>query len=614
MITPTSSTDLLRGSTVFGNLPDVELLRVATSMRLEQYGAGERIIAEGERGDTAYLIASGEAGVITRDLIGEEVTLRVFKRGDVFGEVALVEDSPRTATVKALTDVDVLVLDRATFDALEQDNQAFSKAIREHVDLLSIDRFLKKASPFARVPQDVIHRVAQQLVSIPVKAGDVVVQEGEEGDRFYVIRAGTFSVTEQGREVAKLGSGDVFGEIALLTGGPRIASVTALEAGEVLALSKADFDAVLKQQATFARQLTELGRIRFRATTGQNLLLPDPLTTLMPYLQTKSRDRYWQIMAGSIAAFAASAFAFFVLNWGWAMVTTLMLGSFIVPIMYVVYMAESDILATRPRALAQIFIMSAIAGIPISAGIQMLLNVDWYSFGGAVTIAAIEEPIKVIAVIWFLRRSTNRFRMDGLVFGAAAGMGFAAFETLLFGMGYVNAPRVLVEALAVRSVLAPLGHGTWTAITCGVIWGQNTRGRLTDPRVLGAFALTIGLHALWDWQPLSSLVQQDGIEYFAWYTNLPWFLAIGIVGVLALRFLVNRAAQEEVESVVALNPELVLQRGGRTSARGVKCQRCEQVAPAGAHYCVRCGAVLRVEPATTTPTAPTTPTSVTAAG
>jgi RsiW-degrading membrane proteinase PrsW (M82 family) len=277
------------------------------------------------------------------------------------------------------------------------------------------------------------------------------------------------------------------------------------------------------------------------------------------------------------------------------MLTTLVLGSFIVPIMYVVYMAESDILATRPGALALVFVVSAIAGIPVSAGLQALVAVDWYSFGGAFLIAAIEEPIKVIAVLWFLRRSTNRFRMDGLVFGAAAGMGFAAFETLLFGIGYNNAPRVLVEALAVRSILAPFGHGTWTAITCAVIWGQNTRGRLYDWRVIGAFALTITLHGLWDWQPLSTIVAQDGIEFFTWYSDLPWFLGIGIIGVLILRFLVNRAAQEEVQSIVSLNPELVLQRGGRTSARGVKCQRCEQVAPAGAHYCVRCGAVLRVE-------------------
>lgn len=335
-----------------------------------------------------------------------------------------------------------------------------------------------------------------------VTAGQDVVTQGEEGDTFYVIRSGSFEVLDGGRKVATLSSGDVFGEIALLTGGPRIATVRALEAGEVLALSKRDFDAVLKGQATFARQLTELGRIRFRATTGQNLALPDPIMTLMPYLQAKSRNRYWQGLLVGIAAFALSSYASFVLQVDWAMWTTLMLGSFLFPIGYVVYMAESDILASRPGAVAKVFVLSAIIGIPISGGLQLLFNVDWYSWQGALAIALIEEPVKVLAVIWLLRRRTDRFRMDGLVFGAAAGMGFAAFETLLFGLGYLSVPGTLLQALAVRSVLAPFGHGTWTAIVCAVIWGQRTNGRLHDPRVLAAAALAITLHTLWDWQPL----------------------------------------------------------------------------------------------------------------
>lgn len=600
----TTVVELLTSASLFGDLPQEELRRVAAALRRETFGKGERVIAEGDRGDSAYLIVSGEAGVVTRDLIGEEVTLRVFKAGELFGEVALVEDAPRTATVRALTDLDVYVLDRRAFRALEDSNPRFSQTVRAHVDLLAIDRFLKKASPFARVPADVIHRVAGQLVPIRVKPGQAVVTEGEEGDKFYVIRSGSFEVIQGGRRVATLGSGDVFGEIALLTGGPRIATVQALEAGEVLALAKKDFDAVLKEQATFARQLTELGRIRFRATTGQNLILPDPITTLMPYLRTKSRDRYWATLVVGVAAFAVSAYASFVLNVGAAMWTTLILGSFLVPIVYVVYMAEADILATRPGALAQMFVLAALIGIPVSGGLQALFGVDWYSFQGALSIALIEEPIKVLAVIWLLGRSRNRFRMDGLVFGAAAGMGFAAFESLLFGLGYMSVPDTLLQALAVRSVLTPLGHGTWTAIVCAVIWGQNTRGRLYDPRVLAAFGLTIALHALWDWQPLGHEMTQGAVVFFPWYENLPWFLLIGVAGILVLRVLVNRAAQEEVSSVVALNPELVTQRGGRTSAQGLKCSRCEQVAPVGAHYCVRCGAALRTKDAPTEATRP----------
>ena len=585
--------ELLRGTSLFGSLPDEELRRIATALRAESYAKGEQIITEGERGDSAYLIVSGEAAIVTADLIGEQVVLRTFGAGAVFGEVALVEDAPRSATVRAMTDLEVYTLDRATFRSLEDANPAFSASVRKNVDLLSIDRFLKKASPFARVPADVIHKVAGQLVPMRVVPGQAVVTQGEEGDKFYIVRSGTFEVVEGDRKVATLASGDVFGEIALLTGGPRIATVRALEAGEVLALSKRDFDAVLKDQATFARQLTELGRIRFRATTGQNLALPDPITTLMPYLQAKSRNRYWQALLAGMTLFAISAFASFVLKIDWAMWTTLILGSFLFPIGYVVYMAESDLLASRPGAVIKVFLLAAFLGIPVSGGLQMVLNVDWYSFQGALAIALIEEPIKVLAVIWLLRRRTDRFRMDGLVFGAAAGMGFAAFETLLFGLGYLSTPGTLLQALVVRSVLSPFGHGTWTAIVCAVIWGQKTRGRLLDPRVLAAAGLAIALHTLWDWQPFGQETVDGVIAFFPWYQNLAWFIVIGVMGILVLRVLVNRAAQEEISAIVSLNPELANRQGARSSAQGIKCARCEQVAPAGAHYCVRCGAALR---------------------
>ena len=585
--------ELLRETSLFGVLPDDELRRIAPALRAESYAKGEQIITEGERGDSAYVIVSGEAAIVTTDLIGEQVVLRTFGAGAVFGEVALVDDAVRTATVRAMTDLEVYALDRATFAALEGANPAFSASVRKHTDLLSIDRLLKKASPFARMPADVIHRVAGQLVPLRVVPGQAVVTQGDEGDKFYLIRSGTYAVIEGERTVATLASGDVFGEIALLTGGPRIATVRALEAGEVLALSKRDFDAVLKEQATFARQLTELGRIRFRATTGQNLALPDPITTLMPYLQAKSRNRYWQALLAGITLFALSAFASFVLKIDWAMWTTLILGSFLFPVGYVVYMAESDILASRPGAVIKVFLLAAFLGIPVSGGLQLLLNVDWYSFQGALAIALIEEPIKVLAVIWLLRRRTDRFRMDGLVFGAAAGMGFAAFETLLFGLGYISAPGTLLQALVVRSVLSPFGHGTWTAIVCAVIWGQKTRGRLLDPRVIAAAGLAVALHTLWDWQPFGQETVEGSLIFFPWYQNLLWFLVVGAIGILVLRVLVNRAAQEELSAIVSLNPELAARQGGRASAQGIKCTRCEQVAPAGAHYCVRCGAALR---------------------
>lgn len=582
--------DLMRSSALFGSVPESELIRIAPRLALERFARGDTVIREGDAGDRAYLVASGQAAVVTRDLIGEEITLKVFGPGEGFGETALVEEVKRTATVKAVTDLDVYVLDRATFTGLERSAPAFARSVREYVDLLAVDRVLKKASPFARLSPERIRRIAGQLVPVRATAGEDVVREGDDGDRFYLIRTGRYEVLQGTRRVAELGPGDVFGEIALLTGGKRIATVRATEDGELLALAKPEFLAVVNEDTSVQAQMLELGKLRFRATTGQALTTPDPVTTLMPYLDEKRRDRYWKLLVGGAALFALASLLTIQSAQPLAIIAALVLGAFLVPIVYVVYLVESDILATRPGAVIATFGLAALLGIPVSGVLQVILGLDADRVTGALGIAVLEEVLKLLGVVWLLGRSSARFRMDGVVFGAAAGMGFAAFETVLFGLAFIDEAGALLQTLGLRSVLAPLGHGTWTAIVCATIWGERSRGRLLSPQVIGALGLAIALHAIWDWQPIAALLPS-----YALAANLVWFLAIGAAGILVLRAIVHRATTEELSSIVALNPELTRKRA--SEAPRIECHRCGQVAPAGAHYCVRCGSALRARTA-----------------
>jgi hypothetical protein len=121
---------------------------------------------------------------------------------------------------------------------------------------------------FAQLPRTERERVARQLDLLPVAAGEVVIQQGEVGDRFYVIERGSFEVDADARRIAELGEGDHFGEIALLEDVPRTATVRARTDGAVWALDQEEFLATvtgLPQAATAAHAVSAERR---RASAG----------------------------------------------------------------------------------------------------------------------------------------------------------------------------------------------------------------------------------------------------------------------------------------------------------------------------------------------------------
>jgi MFS family permease len=118
--------------------------------------------------------------------------------------------------------------------------------------LLSIDRHARAPDPeilsllrrlpiFAPLPAPAIERVFVNLSPVAATAGDVVIREGDTGDRFYVIRNGAADVSAKGTVVGHLSSGESFGEIALLRDVPRTATVTAETDMDLLALERAPF-------------------------------------------------------------------------------------------------------------------------------------------------------------------------------------------------------------------------------------------------------------------------------------------------------------------------------------------------------------------------------------
>ena len=122
-----------------------------------------------------------------------------------------------------------------------------------------ICEFLQKCPVFSKLTPRTLTEVADKMSVERHAQDDVLIRQGDPGDKFYLIRDGSVEVIvkdgDSSRMVGALGRGDFFGEAALLTGQPRNATVVARQAVEVYTLGKEDFEAVLRTSASFEEEL-----------------------------------------------------------------------------------------------------------------------------------------------------------------------------------------------------------------------------------------------------------------------------------------------------------------------------------------------------------------------
>ena len=184
--------------------------------------------------------------------------------------------------------------------------------------------------------------------------------------------------------------------------------------------------------------------------------------------------------------------------------TIILLGSFLVPVAFVTYaFGQADEVVTAQRILTA-FVYGGVLGV-LGASVLEAAFLRQPSGPAYAGVGLIEEAVK-LAALWLLARRLPRYTMrDGIVLGAAVGFGFAAFESAGYAFNALftaGGPSLLnlVETEVLRGILAPVGHGLWTAILGGTLFGVAARrGRLRlSGAVLGSYVLVAVLHGLWD--------------------------------------------------------------------------------------------------------------------
>ncbi|KAL6487254.1 hypothetical protein MHYP_G00038800 [Metynnis hypsauchen] len=186
------------------------------------YTANQLVIQEGEPGNYLYVLAAGLLEVIQN---GKH--LGQMQPGTAFGELAILYNCKRTATVKAVTESHIWALDRQTFQSIMmRSTQA------RHEEYFS---FLRSVSLLKDLPEEKLSKIVDCLEIDYFDKGDYIIREGEEGNTFFIIAKGEVSVTQstegcpEPQEIKTLGVGDYFGEKALISEDVRSANIIAKE-------------------------------------------------------------------------------------------------------------------------------------------------------------------------------------------------------------------------------------------------------------------------------------------------------------------------------------------------------------------------------------------------
>ncbi|MFH1743577.1 MAG: cyclic nucleotide-binding domain-containing protein [bacterium] len=263
--------ELLVRLPLFSGLDDERRMEVASLFRRREVPKSKKVITQGEPGHEFYVIASGTAAVEVEDSWGQQRTVAHLSDGDYFGEVALLQNVPRTATVVAQTPLSLFVVGRQDFRTHLTDVSTLSESIQVSVDRVNV---LRGISLFRRLPPALLSKVASWFEQVRVKAGEVVIREGDRGEAFYVILKGSCQVAHRRdetteEELARLGSGEFFGEISLILQRPTTATVRAIEVTELLRLPEERFLAIFRENTFFAESLSQIATRRVIDTTGR---------------------------------------------------------------------------------------------------------------------------------------------------------------------------------------------------------------------------------------------------------------------------------------------------------------------------------------------------------
>lgn len=230
--------------------------KIINAMSIVEYKPNDYVIKQGDDGNLLYLVAEGELSCykkFTKE--GEDVFLKKYGPGDSFGELSLLYNTPRAASIIADTNSTLYALDSRTFNIIVK-----MSAIKKRDDYIS---FLRNVELLSSLNDKEIDKLIDCILVKHYSKGDYIIKEGDDGNSFFILVKGSLTARKviNGEEkiVFEYKEKDYFGELSLLRKMKRAANIISeTDNCEVLEIDRFAFDNLLGPLEEILKRNTEM--------------------------------------------------------------------------------------------------------------------------------------------------------------------------------------------------------------------------------------------------------------------------------------------------------------------------------------------------------------------
>ncbi|MGH8678138.1 MAG: cyclic nucleotide-binding domain-containing protein, partial [Burkholderiales bacterium] len=246
-----------------------EALLAESGLEKKQLQQGDVLLRKGEKAAALYVVVSGTLRATTTREDGSELTLSEFGRGEIAGEMAILAGSGvYSATVSAIEGSVLVRVSRETFERIAK---TVPRAVREMAAgirrRLGRDQ-LADGLPrlFGALDDEMLHFIESRGEWVRLQAGRTLFTEGDKGEDLYFVLGGRLrAVSRDGHVLSEMTRGESIGEIALLTGEPRTATVIAVRDSELVRVTRQAFDEIVERYPQVMRTIVRIVVRRLRA-------------------------------------------------------------------------------------------------------------------------------------------------------------------------------------------------------------------------------------------------------------------------------------------------------------------------------------------------------------